>query len=107
MIVSDKQVLVSSRSLQQCYNQLYVLLRNIIWPFSVVENIANLEISVYSAFPDCNLVIRCIDQLSTSIQNSVRDNDLQIEIKNKLQELRDLCEQGPVYLKLLQVNEVV
>ena len=44
--------MISAKQIQNAYVDLYEKLREYIWPAHVVSKIADLEISVYRAFPD-------------------------------------------------------
>lgn len=49
--------MISAKQLQSSYNNLYECLRNYIWPYDVVNTIAELEISVYNTFPSTSEIL--------------------------------------------------
>lgn len=49
--------MISARQLQSSYNKLYECLRNYIWPYDIVNTIAELEISVYNTFPSTSEIL--------------------------------------------------
>lgn len=44
--------MIGNKELQAKYNDMYIELRNYIWDFNTVEHLADVEIEVYTIFPD-------------------------------------------------------
>lgn len=99
--------MVSVKELQQEYNKLYIILREYVWPMYVVENLADLEISIYQAFPDKDLVLLFLNRLASNINKAIPVEEDQIAANNCIDKIRDLCNEGPIYYKVYQVNEVI
>lgn len=98
--------MLSSRELQSAYVKLYIQLRRYIWDFSIVEKIANLEISVYRTFPDVKEVYDNLEELRSYIHEvASEDEELESALSN-FSELMD-SEDNSLYAKLNQVREVI
>lgn len=79
--------------IQNEYNNLYILLREYIWDFTVVCDIADLEISCYQTCPDIPKIREQLSKLKIAISNTLMDDeDLQEEFdtfNNLLDESED------------------
>ena len=90
--------MISSKQLQNAYNALYKCLREYIWPSNVVSYIADLEISVYRAFPDLKEVRNRYNQLKTSCFRYIDDDEY---MKELFEDFREILESSDVlYSKL-------
>lgn len=81
--------MISSKQLQNAYNTLYKCLREYIWPSNVVSCIADLEISVYRAFPDLKEVRNRYNQLKTSCLRYIDDDEYMKELFEDFREILD------------------
>lgn len=91
--------MINSKDIQRAYNDLYIELRKYIWGFNIVEEIADLEVASYTAFPDREEIDKCLRKLKSSINNEIReDEDLEQSIKNFEELLKD---DSQFYLKLI------
>ena len=79
--------MLNSGMLQQKYNALYVELRRYLWDFEVVETIADLEVAIYTAFPDMDAIKQCIYDLTRYIADATEDDE---ELETALTELTEL-----------------
>lgn len=98
--------MISCRELQNAYIHMYENLRNYIWGFKTVEHLANLEVAIYSSFPDLATVNKEFNALYLDIREMLEeDEDLSASVK----EFKDILDniEGDFYLKLDQVQEVV
>lgn len=92
------EIMISAKHLQRDYNKLYKELRRIIWPYSVVEMIANLEIAIYKSFPDMEEVKRCYSTLKRACFRYIKDDE---ELETAFEKLSETIEDGPdIYSKL-------
>ena len=69
--------MLSAKQIQNSYNDLYVQLREYIWPATIVANIADLEIACYKAFPDIPYIKYQFNRLKTDCLRYVDDEELQ------------------------------
>lgn len=99
--------MISVKELQQEYNNLYTVLREYAWPMYVIENLADLEISIYQAFPDKDTVLLFLNRLASGVNKAIPVEEDQIAANKCIDTIRDLCNEGPIYYKVYQVNEVI
>ena len=81
--------MISSKMLQNAYIKLYEVLREYIWPASVVSEIADFEIAIFRVFPDLTEVRNLYTKLKYSCLRYVDDENLKAlfeEFKNILDE---------------------
>lgn len=96
--------MITQQDLARQYVKLYECVRQYIWPYETVVDLANLEISVYNRFPDKEEVKKNFDQFYRDIElECQQDEDLKKQVK-AFRELLDSDEN--IYSKLLVVNEV-
>lgn len=96
--------MISSRSIQQAYIDLYIQLRKFIWDIAVVDMIADIELNCYSAFPDIEMLKNQLAKLRSTIYTVyVYYEDLQ----KAFEDFDEILNNGnDVYVKLFQVEEV-
>lgn len=92
--------------LQSAYNALYVQMRRYVWDFETVEALADLEVSVYQAFPD-------VEKLSNKFQKLKRivsyfdvytEDDILSQSFDKFETLLD--EDTEIYASLISYKGV-
>lgn len=90
--------MITSKQLQNEYIRLYPNLRNYIWPISAVEDIANLEISTFTRFPDIDMVKRYFNKVNYNCNKLVDEDE---ELKISLDRFSNLLETDEcMYAKL-------
>lgn len=91
--------MVTAKQIQSAYNKLYEQLRNYIWPYEAVEMIANLEIAIYSTFPNLNEIQSCFNRLSTFCKAYLKDDE---DLNKALSNLSDIITEASfgIYCKL-------
>ena len=65
---------VTAKHMQNAYNRLYCGLRNYIWPVKSVCDIAELEESVYRAFPNRTSVQSALDAVNKDCKDIVKED---------------------------------
>lgn len=95
--------MTSSIILQNQYIALYKLLRNYMWSFQTVENIAELEIECFKAIPDVSR-IRCKLGAVASAASYVTRNDE--ELKECIDTFYNMLDDNDVCKKILIAQEV-
>ena len=97
--------MINSKTLQNCYNDLYVQFRKYFWPFSTVKLLSDLEESIYQRFPNLEEINRILRNLKLEIHTMFsEDKDLQ----KAFQDLEDLVDsEESVFSKIESVNEVI
>lgn len=99
--------MVNSKQLQNLYNDMYKIIRERLWPISVIEALANVEISIYEAIPDLSTVRKWITSLEREV---IQYSDKSEYLDDLLISIRDIIEyidDGLSFLKLDVVTEVI
>lgn len=101
--------MITTNDLQRFYVDMYRQIREYLWPFRIVEALADLEIACYKAFPDIDEVKQCFRRLSSEIkfQADKEENEDLLKSIDKFQKfLDDEDNMDGVYSKLNSVREV-
>ena len=97
--------MISSNIIQSAYVYLYTQLRKYIWPFDVIDNLVDLEMSVYKAIPTISEIKAAFNRLEVDIKAAALDDT---ELAEALNEFEDIIQQDTdTYIKLDQVKEVI
>ena len=97
--------MISSSILQNAYVDMYRQIRNYTWGFRTVENLAELEIAVYTSFPDISEVRTRFNALYLELQDRFEDDE---ELKSAVNAFKDLIDKDDTfYAKLNSVREVI
>lgn len=95
---------ISSKDLQNQYNKLYLLLKEYLWSMNTVEIIAELEISVYKAFPNLSDIQHKLATLRSDIRSVYMTDE---EIKDAIDSLMNLASQNTVQYLTIPSFKVV
>lgn len=76
--------MIEVKTIQRLYNNLYKSLRNYIWDFNVVDDIAKLEIVCYEACPDIDDIKKALRNLERSTHEIIDADDVLSKNFNKL-----------------------
>lgn len=101
--------MITTNDLQRLYVDMYKQIREYLWPFRIVEALADLEIACYKAFPDIDEVKKCFPRLSSEIKfqaDKEDDEELLRSIEKFQKFLDDEGNMDGVYSKLDSVREV-
>lgn len=97
--------MISYKSIQRAYDNLYKVIREYIWGFPVVEALADLEIESYKTCPDIVRVRSKLNNLKLQVLDVIREDE---ELDKAFENFNTLIsESDDVYAKLTQVKEVV
>lgn len=100
--------MLTSQIMQQCYIDLYKELRRYIWDYDTINDIVNLEISTFQAFPDISEVQKYLNLVKLDIKSTVpEDEELYDAVEAFADKLAELSTSDDVYHKLPQVEEVI
>lgn len=101
---------ITSSDLQVKYERLYKFLMGFLWEFSVVQDLANLEISIFKRFPDKDEMLKCLKELDFDISHTYNElaEDDDTEFKDAFEDLQAAIEEfeNPG-CELYSVEEVV
>ena len=84
----------TSSNIQVLYEHLYKFLMEFLWEFPVVQDLANLEISIFKRFPDKEEMQRCLSELKRDITLTYNElaKDDEVEFKEAFEELEAAIE---------------
>lgn len=68
-----ENTIITSSDIQVKYQKLYKFLMQYLWEFSVVEDLANLEIACYQRFPDQDEMLKCLKKLNNRIKSTYNE----------------------------------
>ena len=96
----------SSKMLQSKYVNLYQALRNYIWNIDMIDAVADLETSVYAAFPNVDDIQRNIQKVESYARDILFDDE---EMQACFAAFKEMIPDSSedVYCKLAQVKEVI
>ena len=97
--------MISSKKIQNAYNDLYEAVRKYVWPFQTVEQIADLEIASYQAFQDLKDLKDKYNKLYSSCQSQIREDTDLMKAFDDYKEVID--SDNTVFVKLHHVRETV
>lgn len=97
--------LLSSQDFQNCYERLYKQVRNYLWPYDVLVDLANFEANVYSTFIDMDKLRVDFEKLKKSMKAEIKEDEDLAKMFDKMSKLVYDDEAG-YYAKIRQVNEV-
>jgi hypothetical protein len=66
--------MIQQTQIQAVYNDLYEQISKYIWPFNTIEILADLEIAVYTAFPDLSKISRLLKSLEIDLKKAAEDD---------------------------------
>lgn len=98
--------MISAKQLQSSYNKLYECLRNYIWPYDIVNTIAELEIAVYDTFPNTSAILIHFTHLNNFCKLYLSDDQ---DLTEALSDFDDTLKQADsgIYAKLdVRLQEV-
>ncbi len=96
--------MINVSDLQLAYVDMYKALREYIWSYPTVEAIAELEISVYQACPDVEVIRRNFYRLDQLVREVKFDDE---DMKKAFDSFSDIMNSDEsIYCKLYMVNEV-
>ena len=93
-VSSSTDTVITSADLQVKYEQLYKFLMDFLWEFTVVQDIANLELAIFKRFPDKEEMEKCLRKLNHSISytyNELSEDD-EKEFKEAVEDLEEAIE---------------
>lgn len=89
--------MITSKQIQNKYKNLYVCLREYIWPAKVISDIANLEISVYKAFPNISEILNNFNIVKFDCHKIAKDDE---ELEKVLNDFEEILSDDVIYSKL-------
>lgn len=98
--------MISVRDIEHAYVDMYSNLRNYIWGIDTVKLLAELEVSIYNAFPNIEDIRNNFNRMLPDIRDVMLDDeDLKKSVDNFQKVINS--EDEEFYFKLNQVREVI
>lgn len=96
---------VSSQDLRNIYEQFYNSMRNYLWPYDVLEQLADVEVNIYSAFINIPKLESDFNKLKSSLSDVCKEDG---ELKSLTSEINEIISQPDIelYHRLNRVAEV-
>ena len=97
--------MLASRDFMNKYEKFYDAIRQYLWPYDVLEELAEVEVDIYSAFIDRPKLQQDFAKLRKSIKDVLEEDDY---FRKTTKELEDLVNDEDLdsYHTLVQVGEV-
>lgn len=95
--------MISLQDLKRKYVEFYSEIKNYIWPFDTVKDLADLEIAIFDRFPDMHEVRKLFQKFRSDIFQKIKEYEELEEAVNKFQEFID--DEDEVYSQLTSVTE--
>lgn len=96
--------MIQPTQIQSLYNVLYEQIAKYIWPYSTIETLANLEVAVYTSFPDLNEISKDMHSLKLDLEQAAEDDE---DLKNAIDEFEDLIsKKQEIFIKIPVPMEV-
>ena len=97
--------MINSITIQTEYQKLYAQVRRYLWPFDVVEILAELEIACYQAFPSVQDIREKFSKLQRELSDTAKNDE---ELQKSLTDFENVINSDDTtYLTLNKVREVI
>lgn len=97
--------MISSQDYRNAYDRLYNEIRLYLWPYDVLETLAQVEVNIYSAFIDKAKLELDFNRLCSDIKDVCAENVRLAKACDKIRELLDETDEN-TYMRLSSVKEV-
>ena len=101
--------MIAATDIQNAYLKLYKEMQKYIWSAETIENLADLEVSVYEMFPDMNLIRKHFKQLKYDLYEVLRSDDKEESepMKEAVDRFESVLEDEIGYGRIEKVQEAV
>ena len=107
--MSEKlEPVISSQDFRNTYQRFYTYVRNYLWPYSTLVDLAAVEDDIYTSFIDYDKLSRDLSKLYTSIKEICKEDDDLNKAYNEFLELIEAKNANPainIYSLLQKVEE--
>lgn len=83
---------VTQYDLRHAYEQFYERVRNYLWPYQVIEDLADVEVQIYTAFGDIDELRKKLSGLYSSFKEAFEDDEKFKKSYDSLKQLVDSFE---------------
>lgn len=98
-------IAISSQNYRNIYEKLYDQIRNYLWPYKVLEVLADVETDVYNAFIDTDKLRIDFEKLKKAMKDVLIDDPLLQKYVTKMTDLLNEPVETTVFLGIPRVNE--
>lgn len=101
-------MMTSAQDLRNQYEKFYAEFRNYLWPYEVLEDLAEFEVDIYSAFFDVEKLKRDFEKLRKPVLNVNKDFEDAYILKtyDNFSNIIDQIEPDHIYQSIGRVEEV-
>lgn len=99
---------ISSQDFRNTYQRFYDYIRNYLWPYNTLVDLAAVEDDIYTSFIDYDKLSRDLNKLYTSIKETCKEDDDLQKAYNEFLELIEAKNANPsinIYSLLPRVEE--
>lgn len=97
--------MISSQEFRNKYEKFYDCMRMYLWPYDILEILADVEATIFSAFIDVPKLRLLLDKLEGQIKQNFEDDELLQKSFNNIKKLVEDKDEE-IYLPLTRVKEV-
>lgn len=95
--------MISLQDLKRNYVKFYTEVKNYIWPFDAVKDLAELEVAIFDRFPDMHNVRNLFNRFRSDIYNEIYEYE---ELKEAVDKFQEFIEKDDdIYSQLSAVTE--
>lgn len=98
-------IAISSQDYRNIYEKLYDQVRNYLWPYQVLEVLADVETDIYNAFIDIDKLRIDFEKLKKAMKDVLIDDPLLQKYVTKMTDLLNEPVETTVFLGIPKVNE--
>lgn len=98
-------IAISSQNYRNVYEKLYDQVRNYLWPYQVLEVLADVETDIYNAFIDTDKLRIDFEKLKKAMKDVLIDDPLLQKYVTKMTDLLNEPVETTVFLGIPKVNE--
>ena len=98
-------IAISSQNYRNIYEKLYDQVRNYLWPYQVLEVLADVETDIYNAFIDTDKLRIDFEKLKKAMKDVLIDDPPLQKYVTKMTDLLNESVETTVFLGIPRVNE--
>lgn len=96
--------MISGTTIQQAYNNLYIILREYLWDYPSILDIADLETACYKAIPDIDDVRNCLRKVKQNCRLVLEESE---DMKEEFESFENLLDsEDSTYANIKVMEEV-
>lgn len=96
---------ISAQEFRNAYEHFYNYMRNYLWPYATLKELADMEVEIYTQFMNMNKLKVAFEKLKSSIKDVVKEDENLAEFAEDLDRLIN-ARDPQIYSRLKKVTEV-